>query len=335
MSGYGRVILVLRDGLPPTAGNRTTAERLAAGLRARGFSASIREAGDLPAASGPPTIYHALHALGAGPAALHRARPGVDSVVVTLTGTDAGDGPSPDLAAVLGRCDAVVTFHPDPVAAAIIIPPGMAPLPGRSRRATWGVSADDTVFLLPAGVRPVKDPSFALAPLGRLRAEGRPVRLLIAGPARDADETADLVARLRAAGPWASYLGEVARARMGDLYRSADVVLNTSRVEGLSNAVLEAMACARPVLVSDILGNRAAVEDGRSGLLYRAGDAEDFAAKAARLADDPALRRRLGRAGARHVAVHFAPDAEIERLIGLYASLPAAVGSAEESACTT
>lgn len=324
MSAPEHVVLVLRDGLPHTAGNYTTADRLAAGLGERGFQVEVRAAHELRAASGPPAIYHALHALGAGPAALARARPGVDPVVVTLTGTDAGDGPTPELAAVLRRCAAVVTFHPDPVAEAEVIPPGMARLPGRRKRSAWGFAPGEIVYLLPAGIRPVKDPAFALAPLGELRAAGRPVRLAIAGPVRDAAAMADLEGALLTAGPWASYLGEVPRSVMGDLYRSADVVINTSRIEGLSNAVLEAMACGRPLLASDIPGNRAAVVDQRTALLYRVGDPNHFHALAARLADEPGLRRRLGRAGVRHVAAHFPPAAEIERLIALYAQVSAA-----------
>lgn len=321
MSASTRVIFVLRDGLPETAGNRTTAERLAAGLSARGVEVAIREAGQLRALPGRPTIYHALHALGSGPAALACARRDIDPVVVTLTGTDAGEGPSPALSAVLERCDAVVTFHPDPVADATVIPPGVASLAGRRDRPAWDLAPGDVVFLLPAGVRPVKDPAFALAPLADLRASGRPIRLVIVGPARDQAATDDLCEQLRAAGPWASYLGELPHTRMGSLYRSADIVLNTSRIEGLSNAVLEAMACGRPVLVSDIPGNRAAVTTDRTGLLYAVGDPADFRAQAERLADDHALRRRLGRAAARHVRTRFAPEAEIDRLLALYANL--------------
>lgn len=320
-----RVIVIVPDGQPRSSGNWTTADRLVDGLRRRGLVAACQEAGSLTEPSGPPVVFHALHALHSAPAALARLRPGHDRLVTALTGTDTDGGDQGPLRSILERSDAVVAFHPlqapDQAPTARVVPPGVEPLPGRRRRAAFGWPAGETVLVLPSGLRPVKDPTFALAPLAGLRAAGWPLRLVVAGPLRDGPLGEELGARLAVAGPWVQWLGEVSRAAMGDLYRSADVVLNTSLREGLSNALLEAMACRRPVLASDIPGNRAAVTDGRTGLLYRPGDASDFSTKALELLRDPDRRRRLAAAAARHVRRQFSPEREIDAYLDLYASL--------------
>lgn len=59
-------------------------------------------------------------------------------------------------------------------------------------------------------------------------------------------------------------------------YAAADCIVLPSYHEGMSNVLLEAAATGRPVIASDVPGCREAVEDGVSGLLCRAGDADDL-----------------------------------------------------------
>ena len=68
--------------------------------------------------------------------------------------------------------------------------------------------------------------------------------------------------------------------------------------DGLPNVVLEAMACARPLVASELAGIAAAVADGESGRLVPPGDAGALATAIEHLLDEPELRRRLG-SGAR------------------------------------
>jgi glycosyltransferase involved in cell wall biosynthesis len=106
---------------------------------------------------------------------------------------------------------------------------------------------------------------------------------------------------------------------MPALFKDADIVLNCSLSEGgMANSVLEALACGRAVLASDIEGNRSVIEDGVTGLLFSGPGY--FADKAARLLEDPALRQRLGEAG-RARASRFGLQAEIERYLKLYVAV--------------
>lgn len=59
---------------------------------------------------------------------------------------------------------------------------------------------------------------------------------------------------------------------MADIYPTMDAYVSASEAEGMSNAVLEAMACGLPVLASDIPGHRGVVSSGENGLLFPAGD---------------------------------------------------------------
>jgi glycosyltransferase involved in cell wall biosynthesis len=88
-----------------------------------------------------------------------------------------------------------------------------------------------------------------------------------------------------------------ARADIPDLLARSDVFVLSSRSEGFPVSVLEAMAAGLPVVATDVGGVAEAVEDGETGLLVPAADAEAVARALERLVVDGALRRRLGAAG--------------------------------------
>jgi glycosyltransferase involved in cell wall biosynthesis len=86
-------------------------------------------------------------------------------------------------------------------------------------------------------------------------------------------------------------------------YRQAQVFALPSRVEGTPNALLEAMSCGLPVIVSDgAPGPLELIEDGVTGLVVPVNDAAALATALGRLASDEKLRRRLGAAGRERVS---------------------------------
>ncbi|ACB80091.1 glycosyl transferase group 1 [Methylorubrum populi BJ001] len=92
--------------------------------------------------------------------------------------------------------------------------------------------------------------------------------------------------------------------------------------EGLPRTLLEAAACGRAILTSDVPGCRDLVRDGREGLLMPPGDAAALAAALTRLAADPALVARMGTAArARILEGGYTEAAVAETVAGLYGEL--------------
>ncbi len=81
------------------------------------------------------------------------------------------------------------------------------------------------------------------------------------------------------------------------LMRSFDVLVHTSRWEGLPRVFPEAMATGLPIVATRVDGAPEAIEDGVNGVLLDPGDVEGMAAALLRLVRDPALRRSMGAAG--------------------------------------
>jgi len=84
----------------------------------------------------------------------------------------------------------------------------------------------------------------------------------------------------------------------------------------MANSVLEAMAVGRPVLASDIEGNRSLVEEGVTGFLFGTGEELEIGAR--RLIDDPDLRRSLGNAGREKLLRLYPPEREVDSYLALY-----------------
>jgi hypothetical protein len=192
--------------------------------------------------------------------------------------------------------------------------PSFRPLPGAwvfFHRNPKPDLSDRVLFVVAGGIRPVKAPRAVLPAFDRVVLAEPRVRLLYAGPVLDAAEGAALTAAL-ARRPWARHIGMVPHAEMPGLLALTDVVLNSSISEGgMANSILEGMAFGRPVLVSDIPGNRGLVEHGVNGLRFTTDD--ELAGAALLLARDATLRarylqiadQRLGRADLAVAAYHM------------------------------
>jgi glycosyltransferase involved in cell wall biosynthesis len=339
-----RLVLLTPFAFPSVRGNAVTVDRIVAGLRAHGVDLRVLDVSVTPQAEVAaeveafrPSLVHAFHAYRVGPQALRLARRLEVPLVVTLTGTDVNyDLFDPDRASVVRRilegAATLVAFHssiaerilsalPD-LRGRLRIVPQAAHLPAGEPfdlDARWRLPEGRVLFVLPAGIRPVKRPTLPLAPLGRLVARRPQVRLLYAGPVLDPEEGEALLRQL-AHLPWARHVGAVPHRQMASLLQQADVMLNCSESEGgMANSVLEAMAVGRAVLASDIEGNRSVVEDGVTGLLFR--DERDLEAAAERLAGDAGLRRRLGAAARAMVTARYPAEAEIESYLDIYRRL--------------
>jgi glycosyltransferase involved in cell wall biosynthesis len=124
-----------------------------------------------------------------------------------------------------------------------------------------------------------------------------------------------------------SELGLVGRVRflgvrddVADILQVVDVFTLTSVSEAASITLLEAMAAARPVVVTAVGGNPEIVRDGVDGLLAPRGDAPAIASAFLRILGDDGFARKLGAAGADRVREHYQLDTTLARYDALYSA---------------
>jgi glycosyltransferase involved in cell wall biosynthesis len=111
-----------------------------------------------------------------------------------------------------------------------------------------------------------------------------------------------------------------ARRDIPAVMAALDIFVLSSRHEGFGRVVGEALAAGRPVVVTDEGALPELIEGDRCGLIARPGDADDFAAKISRLADDQVMRARLGENGKQR-AQAFDAGAIAARVAAVYESL--------------
>ena len=160
-----------------------------------------------------------------------------------------------------------------------------------SGRATPGDDGapHDAVRLLYVGrLTPEKDLPVLFDAYEQLRNLRTPLQLTLVG---DGAYTGIMRARAPADVTFAGYLEGQA---LSEAYAAADVFVFPSRSETLGNVVLEALTSGLPVVGVRDGGTLENVEDGLNGVLCEPGDAGSFAAGIRRLAENPALRSRLG-----------------------------------------
>jgi glycosyltransferase involved in cell wall biosynthesis len=152
---------------------------------------------------------------------------------------------------------------------------------------------------------------------GILRQRGLPVTMQLVGgvdagnPASATQSEVDAWQRDGAV----QALGE--RSDVAALYAASHIAVLPSYREGLPKSLIEAAACARAVVTTDVPGCRDAIEPGETGLLVPVRDAQALADAIARLAEDPALRQAMGAAGRALAEREF----NIERVASIHVAL--------------
>ena len=100
-----------------------------------------------------------------------------------------------------------------------------------------------------------------------------------------------------------------------------DCFVLPSLAEGISNTILEAMACGLPVIATDVGGNADLVKSGITGQIVPAGDPETMAQQIVRFANAPEHARHMGRLGRERVEESFSMNAMVAAYLGAYDQL--------------
>lgn len=194
--------------------------------------------------------------------------------------------------------------------------------PATSRPDTWPFRRDEHLVIGAVGrMQAVKDPLNLVEAFLQLR-DLRPVdwpRLRLAmlggGPLLEAARE-----RLAAAGAADQAWLPGDRSDVAALMPQFDVFALSSLAEGISNTVLEAMACGCAPVATAVGGTPELIDDGVNGLLVPAGDSAALAAALARLVAEPALRARLAAASLQRAREQFSLDGMVATYGRVYAS---------------
>jgi glycosyltransferase involved in cell wall biosynthesis len=102
------------------------------------------------------------------------------------------------------------------------------------------------------------------------------------------------------------------------VHKAFDIFAMSSVTEGLGTSLLDAMACARPIVATTAGGMPEVVADGETGILVPPRDAEAQAAAIVRLLKDQPLRAAMGAAGERRVRERFSSERMVQDTLELY-----------------
>jgi glycosyltransferase involved in cell wall biosynthesis len=133
-------------------------------------------------------------------------------------------------------------------------------------------------------------------------AQRHPIRLQVIGEGPLRQELQAEAVRLRVD---CTFVGTVPHPSLPGYINKADIFVLPSMIEGHPKALIEAMSCGVPCVVSDCQGNRMVVENERSGLLFNPTSLDQMSAQIERALLDPRWARALGRAARRQVRTKY------------------------------
>ncbi len=157
----------------------------------------------------------------------------------------------------------------------------------------------------------IKDPcnlirAFAQLPAGH--------RLIMAGDGPLLEPAKALAAELGIK-PQVEFLGAVGNPR--PVYAELDVFVLSSKREGISNTILEAMSCGKPVIASDVGGNPEIV-NAATGRLVEPENADALSEAMRKFVDNPKLIEEFGRAGRQRIECELALDVMCKKYDEIY-----------------
>jgi len=115
--------------------------------------------------------------------------------------------------------------------------------------------------------------------------------------------------------------GKMDSPAVWSLLKLCDVFCLPSRSEGMSNALLEAMACGLPPVATAVGGTPEVIDDGRTGHLVPSEDHHAMAARILSLLDEPERAREMGRLAREAVEQQFSAGSMIQSMVSMYNQL--------------
>jgi len=186
-------------------------------------------------------------------------------------------------------------------------------------RKLLGISPDESVVIVAGRLGYEKNVDVVIK-AAKSVLKKRKVRFIVTGdgPARGFYEQLAVSQGVRKSFEFEGFVNSKA---LPHYYAAADLLVSASAFETQGLSVLEAMACGTPAVVADALALPEAVEDGKSGLLFKPFDAQDCAAKILQALDHGAAKKAAWRKAARKRAESFSLDEAADKTLALYEEL--------------
>lgn len=208
-----------------------------------------------------------------------------------------------------------------PASKVVFIPNGIPDRPagdGARARRELGLAPSDAVVGTVCSLRPQKELETALRALGRLAPHRPTLRFVVVG---DGPERGRLERLAEELGVPTVFLGQRPNDEVSDLVAAMDVLVLSSRFEGMPLAVLEWMAAGKAIAATRVGGIPSMLEHEQEALLVPPRDYVALAQAIGRLLDDPTERRRLGDAARRRQQAEFRFEHTLDLLEALYERL--------------
>lgn len=335
-------VLLITPYLKQQRGNTVTSLRLLKGLSQLGYAMDMLSL-DSPQgwswaaerlSKGDYQLLHILHAASLEQVWQRLPDTAGLPLVLTTTGTDINVdlfGPQrPVIEKALQQADRIVVFSPTfvpiltsslpDISAKLRIIPQAVDLSDHPawNRSQLNYQGDDIIAVLPSGLRPVKRIEWALQAMEMAAVYCANLHLVVVGPNIDHRYAQAILNNIEQL-PRTVYLGEVDHKEMAGLYGIADLVLNTSLVEGQPQAALEGMSMGLPAIMSAVTGNLGIMTSGKEG--FYVDSPQELAQAMITLADNRPLRLEMGAAAASLVHQNYAVEWEWEQYHTLYREL--------------
>ena len=174
-----------------------------------------------------------------------------------------------------------------------------------SMRQELGLEDCFTVLFI-GEIVPRKQPHVLLDMLERSPQLRGKLQVVFLGPVNDAEYGADFIRRLESLNQSADVHYVEYSRRPEDYYQAADVFVLPSKNEGMSNAILEAMATGLPILSTPVSGNDELVFEGVNGYSLAYGkEVDNLVSCLERMAMDPSLALEMGQQSRRIISDGF------------------------------
>jgi len=177
--------------------------------------------------------------------------------------------------------------------------------------------SDNKIVVCTRAHEPVYGLEYLIKAIPEAIARQKDVRFLFVGSGRLTNRLKQLATELGIS-EYAKFIGSVANDLMPQYLSASDIYVSPSLSDGTSVSLLEAMACALPVVVTDVDGNLEWVQDGINGFVTRKRDPTSLAQNICQLLQDNALRQSFGRRNYKIVTERAALDDSMKKLEHMY-----------------